>query len=144
MYPTLRQGDMIKFTMLVPTLIVPPIMAPVPLVASGFHKINSMPVCLDGDELPPSLLVPLPYTDGSFTIPGMGTIKLTLLPIHLSKVDKDRGKPLLLQGTPFQAQFQVSAPAQMPAPPAPPIPDPAPSKPLLVEYITMNRVEKSN
>ena len=143
MYPTLRQGDLIKFTMLVPTLVVPPIMAPVPLVASGFHKINGMTVCLEGDELPPSLLVPLPYMDGSFTIPGMGTIKLTLPPTHLSKVDKDTSKPLLLQGTPFQAQFQVSTPAQMPAPPAPPIPDPVATKPMLVEYITTNPVEKT-
>ena len=143
MFPVLRQGDQIKFTMLVPTLVVPPIMAPVPLKASGHHKVLNMPVCLVGDELPKSIKSPLPYTDGSFTIPGTGTIKLTLPPTHKSKVDKDKGKPVLIKGPPFQATFQVSSPAQQPNPPAPNIPDPVPTKALLVQYITTNTLKKT-
>lgn len=135
-FPVLKTGDTVQFSML-GSHIIPPIMAPVPLIGKGATYLeNFMPVCLFGDELPPFLRVPLPYTDASFTIPGMGKIVLVLPPTHMAKTTTENFQPVLLAGPPFQAQFVVNAPAQMPAPPAPPVPDPVPVKNLMVSYIT--------
>ena len=143
MFDILKATDQIKFTMLVPTLVVPPIMAPIPLIGKGHVMIMGSKVCVQGDELPKSISTPLPYTDGSFTIPGTGKINLVLPPSHLSKVFSDLGKKVLVRGPPFQATFAVNSPAQQPNPPAPNIPDPVASKPLQVQYISTNVISDS-
>jgi len=134
MYPVLKTGDFIQFT---PngSHIVPRIVAPVPLVGKGKHTFTAMPVCVSGDELPSLLRSPMAYTDGSFTTPGMGKLVVAPPPTHYSKKAKYLGRPLLLQGPPFQAQFIVNAPATMQAGPVT-VPDPVVTKMFTVQYIS--------
>ena len=96
--------------------------------------VNMMSICLDGDELPPVLRVPLPYTAPPFVTPGMGTVKVTLTPMNKTAMSKN-GKPILIKGTPFPAEFNVMAPAMQPTP-AGPVPDPVMKKPGIAEFIT--------
>jgi hypothetical protein len=41
----------------------------------------------------------------------------------LTETTKIEGKKVILHGTMFDAVFEVQSPAQMPAPPGPPVPD---------------------
>jgi hypothetical protein len=67
----LKMGDTITVT-ISPPAVVPQLMAPVPLVATGAPiLVNNQPICLEGDELPPPLRAPLPYTAPPFATPGM-------------------------------------------------------------------------
>ena len=66
------------------------------------------------------------YISGSYTIPGMGVLSIAALEAdQLSRKSRSGGKFLMLRGSTFTAQFQVTAPAQMPAPGGP-VPDPLP------------------
>jgi hypothetical protein len=47
----------------------------------------------------------------------------------------DNGKPILIKGTPFMAEFTVMAPAMQPTPVGP-IPDPVAKKPGMAEFVT--------
>jgi hypothetical protein len=134
MFEVLQTGDLIKFTP-TPPLVVPSITAPVPLIGTG-SMTNITMVCCQGDELPPFLRAPQPYTSGGFTIPGMGLITVTLLPVHLSTCMTVGGRKPLLKGTPFQGTFQVTVPAQMPVGVGT-VPDPVVSVPLMVEFISV-------
>ena len=102
--------------------------------------VMMMPVCLEGDELPPSLQVPLMYMSPPFVIPGMGTLSLELTPTNTTMRTKN-GDPILIKGTPFTAEFQVSAPAIQPS--VPPVSDPASKKIGITEFITTNARAKS-
>lgn len=134
----IKQGDMIRITILPPTL-VPPLMAPIPLLgSSGDMTVMMMPVCLEGDELPPSLQAPLPYMSPPYVIPGTGTLSLKLTPTNTTMRTKN-GDPILIKGTPFTAEFQVASPAIfVPPPPAPPMTDPVSKKTGIAEFITTN------
>ena len=130
----IKTGDMIKITIF-PPAIVPPVMAPVPLMGTGVTvNVNQMAICLEGDELPPPLLVPLPYTAPPFVTPGMGMLKVTITPMNKTAMSKN-GKAILIKGTPFTAEFNVIAPAMQPTP-AGPVPDPVAKKPGIAEFIT--------
>jgi hypothetical protein len=63
--------------------------------------------------------------------------KLTVVPpaSHYSKKAKYLGRPVLLQGPPFTAQFIVNAPATMQAGPVT-VPDPVVTKTFTVQYIS--------
>ena len=141
MFKQIKTGDMIKFTPL-GSHMVPPIAAPVPLIGTGQSTIMFLKICLVGDELPPFLKVPLPYVDGGFVIPGMGTLQVDLLPIHQSMMIKEFGKKALIQGTPGTAKFSVTVPAQQPAAPAP-IPDPVPTKNYMWEFKPVHALAQS-
>jgi hypothetical protein len=133
----LKTGDMLQVT-IPPPAIVPLLIAPVPLIGTGMTvMINNMPVCLQGDELPPTLLVPLVYTAPPFVTPGMGTLQLFLTPANLTLRTTFCGKPALLKGATFVAMFQVSMPAMMPTPVGP-VPDPLMVKPGTAQFITTN------
>jgi hypothetical protein len=130
----IKTGDMIKITIF-PPAVVPPVLGPVPLLGTGVTvNVNQMPICLEGDELPPPLLFPLPYTAPPFVTPGMGTLKVTLTPMNKTATSKN-GKAILIKGTPFPAEFNVMAPAMQPTP-AGPVPDPVMKKPGIAEFIT--------
>jgi hypothetical protein len=138
----IRTGDMIQITIPAPT-IVPAIVAPVPLTGSSTNvTVVGTLVCLEGDELPPVLRVPLPYTSPPYVTPGMGTLSLTLMPNNTTKTTTN-GKPLLLLGGTFKATFTVSAPAMQPTPGGP-VPDPLTSKPGTAKFISTNQIVKAS
>jgi hypothetical protein len=132
----IKTNDQIQFTVPPPTLI-PMIAAPVPMIGTGTTvMVANVPICLQGDELPPPLRAPMPYTAPPFVTPGMGTLTVMLLPTNLSQKTV-QGKPIILKGATFNATFNVSAPAMQPTPGGP-VPDPVMSKPLTVQFITTN------
>lgn len=132
----IRMNDMIKIT-ITPPAIVPMLQAPIPLIGSGTTVlVGGQPVCLVGDEMPPSIKVPMPYTAPPFVTPGMGTLMVMLAPNNMTK-KTIQGKPMLLKGATFQATFSVSAPAMQPTPTGP-VPDPVMSKPGTCTFITTN------
>lgn len=138
----MRTGDLVQITIPAPT-VVPQIEAPVPLTGSSTNvTVVGTPACLQGDELPPSIRVPLVYTAPPFTIPGMGTLTLTLMPDNLTVVTSNSGKPLLLKGGTFQAMFTVQTPANQPTPGGP-VPDPVAQKPGTAQFISTNEIVKA-
>lgn len=137
----IKTGDMIRITIF-PPAVVPQLLAPIPLVGTSKDlTVSNMPVCLEGDELPPMLLAPMPYTAPPFVTPGTGTVSVTLTPINKTLLTKN-GKAILIKGTPFMAEFTVMAPAMQPTP-AGPIPDPVAKKPGMAEFITTNLLVKA-
>lgn len=138
----IRTGDMIQIT-IPPPAVVPMIEAPVPLIGTGETVIVvGTPICLEGDELPPELRAPMPYTAPPFAIPGTGTLEVILVPgVNTTVVSIVEGRPALIKGTPFEAIFTVQVPAHAPAPGAPP--DPVMVKPGTAEFITTNLVVKA-
>lgn len=134
---------MIQITIPAPTL-VPQIQAPVPLTGSSTNvTVVGTPACLQGDELPPVLRVPLVYTAPPFVTPGMGTLTITLMPNNLTMQTSNGGKPLLLKGGTFQAMFTVQTPAMQPTPGGP-VPDPVAEKPGTAQFITTNQIVKAS
>ena len=137
----IKTGDFIRITIF-PPAVVPMLMAPAPLMGSSANMtVMKMPVCLEGDELPPMLKAPMPYTSPPFVTPGVGTVSVTLLPLNKTMLTKN-GKPILIKGTPFPAEFTVSAPAMQPTPGGP-VPDPVAKKPGMAEFITTNVTVKA-
>jgi hypothetical protein len=132
--------DEIQITIDPPT-IVPALMAPVPLQASGFSTVNNMKVCVVGDELPPTLQAPLAYTSGAFSTPGMGTVSVTLAQANKTQSAKDQDKVMILKGQTFQAKFTVSSPAIQPGPS--PVPDPVATKTGTAQFITKNTIAQA-
>lgn len=129
-------GDMIKFTWSPPTTVLT-LTAPIPLQGSSSDmKVNSMAVCLEGDELPSMVSPPQPYVSPPYVIPGTGTVTLTLNPDNKTTRSKN-GDPILIKGTPFTAEFNVASPAMQPTP-AGPVPDGAMKKTGTAEFITTN------
>ncbi|MFQ5381171.1 MAG: hypothetical protein ACE5EF_06070 [Dehalococcoidia bacterium] len=130
----IKTGDMIRIT-IPPPVVVPPLMSPIPLIGTSANlMVNSMLVCLEGDELPPALRVPLPYTAPPFVTPGMGTVAVTLTPMNKT-AQTQNGKAVLIKGTPFMAEFRVTVPAMQPTPGGP-VPDPVAVKPGTAEFVT--------
>ena len=131
----LKTGDMLKVTV-TPPAVVPMLVAPVPLVGTGApNQVNNMPICLQGDELPPALRAPMPYIAPPFVTPGLGTLTLTLTPSNMTLRTTVAGKPALIKGAVFNAIFTVTMPAMQPTP-AGPVPDPVPTKPATAQFIT--------
>src|SRR4051812_18008063 len=94
----IRTTDTISIIVPPPTLI-PAIVAPVPLIGTALNLlIQKQAACLLGDELPPVLRVPLPYTAPPHTVPGMGTLAIVLGADNLSKLTTKGGKPILTKG----------------------------------------------
>ena len=78
----IRTGDLLSVSLLQP-VVVPALVAPVPLVGTGVTVAAGGPaVCLEGDELPPVLRAALPYISPPFVTPGMGTLTVTLTPAN--------------------------------------------------------------
>jgi hypothetical protein len=138
----LKTGDMIQIT-IPPPAIVPMIEAPVPLVGTSTSvTIMGMPACLLGDELPPELREPLPYTEPPFVTPGTGMLEIILAPNNIT-LDTMAEGPMLLKGVIFEAMFTVEVPAEMPTP-AGPVPDPLVEKPGTAQFITTNVIVKGS
>ena len=137
----IKTGDMIRITIF-PPAVVPMLMAPAPLMGSSANMtVMKMPVCLEGDELPPMLKAPMPYTSPPFVTPGVGTVSVTLLPLNKTMLTKNQ-KAILIKGAPFPAEFSVSVQA-MQQTPVGPVPDPLAKKPALAEFIPTNVTVKA-
>lgn len=120
-----------------PPAMVPPLLAPIPLIGSSTDTfVGGMAACLEGDELPVAISTPLPYIAPPYVTPGVGTLKLTLMPTNKTMTTKN-GKAILLKGATFTAEFNVTSPAMMPTP-AGPQPDPLTKKPGTAQFITTN------
>jgi hypothetical protein len=116
--------------------IIPQAQGPKPLTGSSpDFAVKSSAACLTGDEIPPSLKGPLTYTEGSYTVPGSGT--LTVSP-KTTTVLKNGGIALLLKGTLFDTTFSVSTPATTPGPA--PVPDPVLVKRGTASFATANNI----
>ncbi|MET7390785.1 hypothetical protein ACFYPT_39210 [Streptomyces sp. NPDC005529] len=134
-------GDLLQITINPPAL-VPLLLTPWPLTgSSATAKIMKRAVCLLGDELPPSLSQPMPYTSPPFVIPGTGTLQLILQPANLTQMVKNDHKPMLLKGAVFDAIFTVQSPAIQPTP-AGPVSDPVPLKQGKAAFTTTNTVAR--
>lgn len=131
-------GDQIQVTIL-PPAVVPPLAAPVPLVATGFASVDGRAVCVEGDELPPALRGVLPYTSPPFVVPGAGKLSVTLGGSNKSAVASDNDKAMLLVGQTFQAKFEVQVPAQQPTPGGP-VADPTPQYSGTARFLSTDRV----
>jgi hypothetical protein len=114
------------------------VVRPGTLQASGPSTFNGKKVCVAGDES--KVEVPgCMYTTPSFSIPGTGTLKIAALAANQKAQDTKSGdKPVLLKGGQFIAKFEVQSPAQQPAPPGPPVPDPTPQYPGTGTFLTTN------
>lgn len=133
----IRTGDLIEVT--IPgAALIPTLLAPLALTGSSTDvAVQAMPVCLQGDELPIALSGPMPYTQPPFTVPGTGTLTLTLTPTNMTQRTTNSGKPILIKGGPFPAVFSVQTPASQPTA-AGPVPDPQLQKPGTARFITTN------
>lgn len=134
MFPALKTTDLIVFIPM-GNHIVPPLLAPIPMVGKSTDTFFALPMCVAGDEIPSPLRVPLPYTAPPFATPGMGKLTVVPPPTHYSKTYLSDFRPALLMGPPFPAQFIVNAPATMQAGPVT-VPDPVVTKPFMVQYIS--------
>ena len=115
----IRTGDLIEITISPPS-IVPQLQEPVPLEGSALSFVfNGTPACVAGDEIPPPLRVPMPYTAPPFTEPGTGTLAVKLPAACLTTQTTTDGRPLLTQAGAFQVTFTVVEPAMQMTPGGP-------------------------
>jgi hypothetical protein len=118
--------------------LVPQLVAPVSLVANGQSTVSDNKVCVEGDELPPSIKnVSLSYMSGSYVKPGTGTVKVTLNDDNKTSVSKDVDRKILLKGSSFTAEFDVQSPAMMPSATGL-VPDPMSKYSGTAQFITTN------
>lgn len=100
----------------VATVTVPP----APLIGKGSPMgILTVPVCVEGDEFPEILRMPLAYLTPSHSQPGMGLLSIELDDSHWTRTMKCGGKKMLRVGGTVQAKLQVTVPAMIPSYPAP-------------------------
>lgn len=130
----LVHGDLLQVT-IHPPAVVPLLVAPVPLVASGFATVDGKAVCVEGDELPPSLRSPIQYMCPPFVVPGMGKLSVSLASDHKTATAADEGHVMLRKGATFQVKFEVQVPAQQPSPGGP-VPDATPSYAGTAQFIS--------
>ncbi len=131
----LKTGDLLTLAPMGP--VVSTILMPHPMVGKGLIYKDTTPVCVEGDEIPPSAMVPHVYISGAFVIPGTMKLNLTLPATSKSWITSVSGKKVLLMGIPFNVTLQVVSPAMQPPPgPGPPIPDPSPSYSALATYVS--------
>ena len=118
----LIEGDMVMFLPAFgPAMVV---VQPGTLQGSGPATIGGKKVCVDGDE-GNVMVAGCMYTTPQYSIPGVGTLKISALAGD-QKAGKTNsgGKAVLLKGGSFTAKFEVQGPAQQPPPgPGPPVPD---------------------
>lgn len=109
------------------------------LKGEGPAALGGKKLCVDGDEK--KVAVPgCVYSTPQFSIPGMGTLKIAALAGD-QKAEKTStgGKPVLLKGSIFTAEFEIQSAARQPPPGSgSPIPDPARKYSGQGQFITHN------
>lgn len=130
-------GDIVMFDPAFgPATIIP---IPGTLSGTGRSRLDGKVVCVEGDEK--NVLVSgVTYMSGSFTIPGVGMLKIDSLGgDQKATATKSGGKAVLLKGSTFTAKLQIMVPAMQPPPgPGPPIPDPMTQYTGTGKFITTN------
>ncbi|MGB3467395.1 MAG: hypothetical protein WBA74_19075, partial [Cyclobacteriaceae bacterium] len=110
----ITNGDQVIFTPAFGPALVS--VKPGRIAANGLSKVNGKSICREGDERSVSVSG-CAYTSGSFTISGIGVIKIQALsPGQLSAGSKSERKKIILTGGQFNAVFEVQSPAQQPVP----------------------------
>lgn len=94
-----------------PAIVIP---RPGTITGSTMEQSGGRTVCAVGDET--SVIVPgVSYTSGVFATPGLGTLSILALgPDQQAMQTSSGGRPLILRGSQFRAQFQVTIPAVNP------------------------------
>lgn len=109
---------------------------PVSLEASGKTTIDGTKICVEPDFK--KVKVTVNYMAPPFIIPGKGELSIKqLMPNHTTKKAKSGGKPILLKGAKFIAQFKVDKPAQIITPQGP-------KKDGVSEYIGFGSFQSKN
>lgn len=133
-------GD--KISISITTAIVPAaeVVGGVALTGNGFTTVEDRPVCIDGDELPPSLAgsppVLLAYTTSTYTTAGTGTLSATLNANNKTTIVTDEDIAVLLKGSSFSVTFTVVTPATLSSTPF--TPDPVTSYSGTASFISTN------
>jgi hypothetical protein len=110
---TIKDGDVVVFMPTFGIALVTPI--PTTISASAANTtVAGSAVCLEGDERdvesPGCVYIAPPHV-----IPGVGTLKIMKLGAdQLTRTTTVEGKKVILQGSVFQAIFEVQTPAQVP------------------------------
>lgn len=117
----LIDGDQVTFLPAFGTAVVT--VQPGKLTASGPATLGGKKLCVEGDEASvevagcPYVMPPL------YTVPGTGTLKIKKLgDDQVATRTRSGGAPVMLQGTQFEAVFEVQSGAQQPPPGGPPPP----------------------
>ena len=100
------------------TVTLPPL--PPTLEGSGNGTIDGKTICVEGDEK--KIIVLCEYIKPPHMIPGNGELSIKLALNQIAMRTKSKGRPVLLKGDTFVAEFRVMLPAEEPG--EPPIPDP--------------------
>lgn len=121
----IKDGDVVVFMPNFGTALVTPIPTKISSSSTSTSVLDGK-ICLEGDERdvesPGCLYVAPPYL-----VPGVGTLKIMKLGAdQTSKKATIEGKKIILQGSVFQAIFEVQTPAQVPVACTP---DPVPQYP---------------
>ncbi|MGR9014461.1 MAG: hypothetical protein ACU83U_12530 [Gammaproteobacteria bacterium] len=139
----LVEGDSALFMPTFGAAIV--VVRPGDLEGSGPATIAGKKICVDGDEK--NVSVPgCVYMTPQYCIPGTGTLEIdALADDQKAGKTKTGGKPVLLKGSEFSANFSVQTPAQQPPPgPGSPIPDSTPQYSGSGMFITTNVLMKGS
>jgi hypothetical protein len=101
------------------------VVVPIPTTIAGTAaktQVTGKVACLEGDEKNVKSSGCM-YIAGAYVIPGTGTLKIDQLNSdQLTQNTKIEGKKVILQGSTFDAVFEVQSPAQQPTS-GPPVPD---------------------
>ena len=132
----IMQGDQAIFIPTFGAAVV--VVRPGIMQATGQTTHNGKKICVEGDES--KVMVPgCMYMTPQYSIPGVGPLKIeSLAGDQLTKKTKSGDKAVIIKGSMFNAKFEVSAPAQQPAPPGPPIPDSSPQYSGKGQFVTTN------
>lgn len=136
----LVDGDKVIFNPTFGEAIV--VVQPGTLSGSAKETLNDKKLCVKGDESSVSVEGCM-YTSPVYSVPGFGTLTIKQLAHdQVAQKKSSGGKPVLLKGGSFTANFQVQTPAQMPPPTS--TPDPMPEYTGSGNFITSNYKWKSN
>ncbi|MFJ6054669.1 hypothetical protein [Streptomyces sp. NPDC092307] len=113
----IRTGDTVEINIGAPgEVTIPAIVNPLPLSGtSSKFEVEDQSVCLQGDEEPEAIKVPVDYFSIQFPEPGNGTIELTLESNNTTSKTECEGMSILIKGGQFRAKFTVEVPATNPA-----------------------------
>jgi hypothetical protein len=137
--PIIKTGDMVVI-IAEPPALAPMLMVPTPLVGTSPDTlVMGMPICLEGDQIPPEWRVPTPYTAPPFVVPGVLTVTeiITIPGVNTTELTEN-GRPILIEGGEMEVILTVETPAQLPPPVS--TPDPLVVKAGTATFITTNMI----